>query len=870
MGRQRHRLWHSSHLIPLFVLLLTALFGATTSTSAAAEQVTATVETTPVTHSGDAADDAAIWHHPYNPAQSTIIGTDKKGGLAVYDLSGAEIQYVSDGNMNNVDIRSGFPLGNQTVALVTASRRGSNTIALYTVNPATRKLENVAAREITTVGPAYGACMYHSMKTDTFYYIVTTENEGDVEQWELFANNSGTVDAKQVRAFTIGSQAEGCVADDELGQLYIGEEEIGIWKYGAEPDAETTGTLIDTTGSGGHLEADVEGLTIASTGAGIGYLIASSQGDNSYVLYRREGDNAYVKTFQIVAGGGIDGTEDTDGIDVTTANLGPTFSHGMFVAQDGTNDGGNQNFKLVPWERVVGDGNPLPTGTPKPGTPQPTTPPQPTIPSGGSCAETQIATMQAIGDDGNVPQNVLDDNYATRWSHKGVGSWIEADLDSRQSVCAVSIAWYRGGERVNSFAIQVSTDGQTYEQIYADKSSGTTRELEIYKLPITSARSVRIVVNGNTENTWASITELRVSVGQGTGVTPSPVPNPSPTVSPSPGPNPTPGSRPGESGNMWISRAELARLPMSGPAYSQLKRTADGNLGSANISDQDSHHDVNTLAVALVYARTGSASYRAKAADAVMAAIETENGGRTLALGRNLVSYVIAADLIDLKTYDAARDRQFRAWLSGVRHERLDGRTLISTHEQRPNNWGTHAGASRVAADIYLGDTADLERAAKIFKGWLGDRASYAGFTYGDLSWQADPTNPVGINPRGATKDGHVIDGVLPDDMRRGCSFRWPPCHTGYAWGGLEGATVQAELLHRAGYGAWEWQDQALLRAARFLSNLDQEEGGWWAEGDDEWNPWLINHAYGTQFPTTLPAQPGKNMGWTDWTHAPR
>jgi hypothetical protein len=132
---------------------------------------------------------------------------------------------------------------------------------------------------------------------------------------------------------------------------------------------------------------------------------------------------------------------------------------------------------------------------------------------------------------------------------------------------------------------------------------------------------------------------------------------------------------------MWISRAELARLPMSGPAWEQLKAAADGSLGRANISDQDSHHDVNTLAVALVYACTGNASYRAKAADAMMSAIGTENGGRTLALSRNLVSYVIAADLIDLKTYDAAKDRQFRAWLSGVRHETLDGRTLISTHE---------------------------------------------------------------------------------------------------------------------------------------------------------------------------------------------
>jgi hypothetical protein len=57
-----------------------------------------------------------------------------------------------------------------------------------------------------------------------------------------------------------------------------------------------------------------------------------------------------------------------------------------------------------------------------------------------------------------------------------------------------------------------------------------------------------------------------------------------------------------------------------------------------------------------------------------------------------------------------------------------DGRTLISTHEQRPNNWGTHAGASRVAASAHIGDDADVARAAAVFKGFLGDRASYAGF----------------------------------------------------------------------------------------------------------------------------------------------
>jgi 3-phytase len=330
--------------------------GALSTTSVPAQlaatvvSVGATVETTQVPHDRDAADDPAIWVHPNSPALSTVIGTDKKGGLAIYDLSGQQIQYLPDGRMNNVDLRTGFPLGGRSVALVAASNR-NNTMALYQVNSTTRKLENVAARVIDT-GVGYGVCMYHSPTTGKFYYFATSE-QGEVEQWELFDNGAGKVDAALVRTFDVGGQTEGCVADDPLALLYLGEEKVGIWKYGAEPGAGETRTQVDTTGSGGQLTADVEGLTIYNAGGGQGYLIASSQGNNTYVIYRREGANAYVATFQIVAAGRIDAASQTDGIAVTHANLGPKFPHGMFVVQDGNNGNCNQNFKLVPWQSIT-------------------------------------------------------------------------------------------------------------------------------------------------------------------------------------------------------------------------------------------------------------------------------------------------------------------------------------------------------------------------------------------------------------------------------------------------------------------------------------------------------------------------------------
>jgi 3-phytase len=109
------------------------------------QTVMATVETEPVPHSGDSADDPAIWVHPTDPSQSTIIGTDKHGGLAIYDLAGAQLQYLADGDLNNVDLRSGFSLGGLASSLVTAGNRSNDSLAIYRVDPATRRLESIAA-----------------------------------------------------------------------------------------------------------------------------------------------------------------------------------------------------------------------------------------------------------------------------------------------------------------------------------------------------------------------------------------------------------------------------------------------------------------------------------------------------------------------------------------------------------------------------------------------------------------------------------------------------------------------------------------------------------------------------------------------------
>jgi len=320
---------------------------------------------------------------------------------------------------------------------------------------------------------------------------------------------------------------------------------------------------------------------------------------------------------------------------------------------------------------------------------------------------------------------------------------------------------------------------------------------------------------------------------------------------------------------IWLSAEEVKTLPTSGRAWSNLKAAADRSCGTPDISDQSDKANVCVLAKALVYARTGETKYR----DGVVSAINSiarsgRYSGRALAMGRELGTYVVAADLINLKSVNSSLDQQFRSKLQELRKASTSGAAdnLIDCHEKRPNNWGTMCGATRVAIAAYLGERAELDRAAQVFRGYLGERSAYAGFKYGELSWQCDQSKPVGINPRGCTKSGLSLDGVLPDDQRRSGSFSGRVTKENYAYEALQGALAQAVLLSRQGYDVWNWGDKALLRAYTWLHNVAKYP----AEGDDTWQTHVVNHVYGTNFPAPTPARAGKNFGWTDWTHGSR
>ncbi|MDP9525872.1 phytase [Pseudomonas protegens] len=312
--------------------------------------VQAAVQSEPVGRQGDAADDPAIWVHPQQPSLSRVLGTNKKQGLLAYDLQGKLLQELAVGRLNNVDVRPNFKLGQQTVDLAVASNRDRNSLSLFAIDRASGELRE--AGEIPTPLKAiYGLCLFQPASGEI--YAIANDKDGTFVQYRLSAP-SGSAQGELVRQFKVASQPEGCVADDQRQRLFLGEEDVGVWALDARP--EQPATLHSVIKVGGLLQADVEGLALYQSNAR-DYLVISSQGNDSYLVLDAEPPFASHGAFRVSlnARAGIDGASETDGLEVTSANLGGPWSQGLLVVQDGRKrmPEQTQNFKFVPWAEVT-------------------------------------------------------------------------------------------------------------------------------------------------------------------------------------------------------------------------------------------------------------------------------------------------------------------------------------------------------------------------------------------------------------------------------------------------------------------------------------------------------------------------------------
>ncbi|HKO40964.1 MAG TPA: discoidin domain-containing protein, partial [Nitrososphaeraceae archaeon] len=110
----------------------------------------------------------------------------------------------------------------------------------------------------------------------------------------------------------------------------------------------------------------------------------------------------------------------------------------------------------------------------------------------------------------NTKASSVDNDLSTKWSSLGLGSWLQFDLGQEKQICDIGISWYKGNLRYINFTVSVSSDGYDFKQIFSGTNSYTTDKSEVYDIPDTVGKYLRITVTGNSVNDWASINEVDI------------------------------------------------------------------------------------------------------------------------------------------------------------------------------------------------------------------------------------------------------------------------------------------------------------------------------------------------------------------------
>lgn len=334
------------------------LAAALLATSALAEvpqvKVTAVTETMPII--GDA-DDPAIWVNPTDPTASIVLGTDKYNGLHAFDLNGEELAFFGDGAVNNVDLRE-FSLNGEQVWLASATERDEDGIVFYVI----RKDGSITRADphyFETLPDMpkgtkkiYGHAMGRDPETGRAWALANFKT-GHVAQYEVIDAGEGKIDIKLARVLKVDTQPEGMVFDDKEGHLYVGEEDVAIWRFPGLPEDGDEATEIVRIPSDCFPRDDIEGITLYD-GAEGRYLVASSQGIHRYGIFPLKGDEVPTCVGLVeIAAGAVDGVSETDGLDAVALPMGANYPRGMLAVMDDQNEEFTTNFKFVSFADIL-------------------------------------------------------------------------------------------------------------------------------------------------------------------------------------------------------------------------------------------------------------------------------------------------------------------------------------------------------------------------------------------------------------------------------------------------------------------------------------------------------------------------------------
>ncbi len=318
-------------------------------------------------------DDPAVWVNHVDASKSLVLGTMKvaapDGALAVFDLDGGLRQILKGPDRpNNVDVEYGIDLDGTPTDIAVLTERLGRRLRVYAIAPDGSALRDISSGSMPILsgapadaGAAMGIGLYRRPKDGAIFAIVAPKagpKQNYLWQYRLDDDGTGRVRAAFVRRFGNFSGAgeiEAIAIDDELGYVYYADEDAGIHKWLADPDApgpDRELALFATTG----YQQDREGIGIYALPDGKGYIVSVDQlpSESIFHVYKREGEPSNPHDHSRVVLSFKGGADGTDGLDVTSARLGPDFPEGLVVAMNSS----SRNFLLFGWRDVAARASP--------------------------------------------------------------------------------------------------------------------------------------------------------------------------------------------------------------------------------------------------------------------------------------------------------------------------------------------------------------------------------------------------------------------------------------------------------------------------------------------------------------------------------
>ncbi|RYF88780.1 MAG: phytase, partial [Caulobacteraceae bacterium] len=255
-----------------------------------------------------------------------IAGSGGLGGVELYDAKGARVSSAPAGEVVGLDVRYGVPLNGRSETVLGVMDAQQSRLRFFTVGDT---LTEVTAGVLSADLSAESGCLYKS-PLDGSLFMFALGAGGEIDQWSIFDNGQGRLDGRLVRRLHIASEASYCTVDDLSGALYIAEQAVGVWKFDAEPEAETIPTLIDAVGLG-RVTEEAGGVAVVDGGPGARYLITSNASANDFHVFNREDGHRYLGSFSAA------GVEAAGGL---------AAGGGLFLATNGDNPAG-ANYALA-------------------------------------------------------------------------------------------------------------------------------------------------------------------------------------------------------------------------------------------------------------------------------------------------------------------------------------------------------------------------------------------------------------------------------------------------------------------------------------------------------------------------------------------